>query len=194
MISFRPFHWWFTRFTGAPALSATEIPFFPGAMDVFTGAEVVVTQGSVVDGVRASCGFPGVFSPMRSGGRRLVDGGIANNVPVSMVWDAGADFVIASNIIPAFPQGNAPRLARGFVDTIRGQTLFRIDDLIRAMFLMMSQSGRDRAGLADHVFDLDAQGFYVSDFGKADQIRDIGLQQARQELPDMLAAWEQRED
>lgn len=194
MLSFEPFRWWYKRFTGGPSLASTEIPFYPVAVDVFSGGEVVVTQGTVVDGVRASCGFPGVFSPLRSGGRRLVDGGIANNVPASVVWDAGADFVIAANIIPAFPQGNAPRLGRGLVEAIRGQTLFRMDDLIRAMFLMMSQSGRDRAGLADYVFDLDVKGFYISDFGKAEEIRARGLQQARDELPDILAAWEQEQD
>ena len=192
MLTFDPFRWWYRRFTGDPLLAQTEIPFYPVAVDVFAGSEVVVTSGSVVDGVRASCGFPGVFSPLRAGGRRLVDGGIANNVPASVVWDAGADFVIASNIIPAFPQGNAPRKAGGLIDSIRGQTMFRMDDLIRSMFLMMSQSGRDRAALADYVFDLDVKGFYVSDFGKSEQIRSSGLEQARQELPDILTAWEQK--
>ena len=191
MLGFKPFMWWFNKLTGAPLLSRTEIPFFPGAMDVFTGSEVVVTQGTVVDGMRASSGFPGVFNALRGGGRRLVDGGICNNVPASMVWDAGADFVVASNIIPAFPQGNAPREAGGLVEAIRGQTIFRMDDLIRSMFLMMSQTGRDRAGLADHVFDLDARGYYISDFNKAVEIHKLGLEQARGELPDILAAYEQ---
>ncbi len=192
MISFRPFVWWFNKLTGAPSLSETEIPFLPGAADVLKGTEVVVTQGSVVNGIRASSGFPGVFTPLRGGGRRLVDGGIVNNVPASMVWDAGADFVIASNIIPAFPEGNAPRAAGGLIDAIRGQTVFRMDDLMRSMFLMMSQAGRDRAALADHVFDLDAKGYFVGDLVKGDKIYEVGLEQARAELPDILTAWEEK--
>ena len=76
------------------------IPFACVATDIMTGEEVVISQGSVVDGVRASISVPGLFVIAKLGGRYLVDGGLVNPVPVSVLKRMGADFVIAVNVIP----------------------------------------------------------------------------------------------
>src|SRR5579863_7115097 len=47
------------------------------------GAEVVLSQGPIVEAILASAAIPGIFPPVCIGGRELVDGGIANNTPVS---------------------------------------------------------------------------------------------------------------
>jgi NTE family protein len=44
--------------------------------------------------MRASMSVPGVFAPYRLGGRSLVDGGMADNVPIDVARDLGADIVI----------------------------------------------------------------------------------------------------
>lgn len=76
------------------------IPFVCTATDIDTGEAVVFDRGSVVEAVRASISLPGIFTVVRRGGRYLVDGGLANPVPVNLVQKMGADFVIAVNVIP----------------------------------------------------------------------------------------------
>lgn len=75
-----------------------SIPFRAIATDLVTGEEVVLSRGSLADALRASMSVPGVFAPVQIGDRLLVDGGMANNLPVSVVRAMGADIVIAVDI------------------------------------------------------------------------------------------------
>ena len=77
-----------------------KIPLACVATDIETGEEVVIDQGSVVEGVRASVSLPIIFTLVKRQGRYLVDGGLVNPVPVSVLKRMGADFVIAVNVIP----------------------------------------------------------------------------------------------
>ncbi len=74
------------------------IPFRAVATDLETGEAVVLKSGSLPNALRASMSVPGVFAPVRIDGRLLVDGGMADNLPVSVVREMGADIVIAVDI------------------------------------------------------------------------------------------------
>ena len=86
-----------------------KIPLAIVATDINTGEELVIKEGSVIEAVRASISIPAIFMPVKfsakggsaSGGkdRFLIDGGIVNPVPVSIVKDMGATFIIACNVI-----------------------------------------------------------------------------------------------
>ncbi len=71
------------------------IPFRAVAADLTNRDTVVMSQGSLLQAVQASMSIPGVVRPMELDGRLLVDGGVANNLPVSIAKDLGADRVIA---------------------------------------------------------------------------------------------------
>ncbi|MBV9078462.1 MAG: patatin-like phospholipase family protein, partial [Methylobacteriaceae bacterium] len=62
-----------------------ELPlrFATVATELITGHEIWLTRGSLVDALRASYALPGVFDPVRIGGRWLVDGALVNPVPVT---------------------------------------------------------------------------------------------------------------
>ena len=77
-----------------------RIPFVCVATDIMTGEEVVINQGSVLEGVRASGSIPVILAAVKWGNRYLVDGGLVNPVPVSVLKEMGADFIIAVNVIP----------------------------------------------------------------------------------------------
>jgi len=77
-----------------------EIPFACSTTDIESGQEVVIRQGLVREGVRASCSIPVILTPTKWGGRYLVDGGLVNPVPVRILKEMGADFTIAVNVIP----------------------------------------------------------------------------------------------
>lgn len=57
------------------------------ASDILAGEMVVFTKGSIVRAILASAAFPGVFSPIDTGDRVLVDGGLFNNLPADLIRD-----------------------------------------------------------------------------------------------------------
>ena len=74
------------------------IPFRAVAMDIATGEEVVLSSGDLPVAIRASMTIPAIFAPIKLDGRLLVDGGSANNLPISVAREMGADIVIAVDI------------------------------------------------------------------------------------------------
>jgi len=80
--------------------SDLKIPFACVATDIETGEEVVIDRGLVPEALRASISVPAVFTVVKRGDRYLVDGGLVNPVPVSVVKRMGADFIIAVNVMP----------------------------------------------------------------------------------------------
>ncbi|MFM1891837.1 MAG: hypothetical protein RLZ44_914, partial [Pseudomonadota bacterium] len=74
------------------------IPFRAVATDLETGKEVILKSGNLARSLRASMAVPGAFDPVDIDGRLLVDGGISNNVPVSVARAMGADIVIVSDL------------------------------------------------------------------------------------------------
>lgn len=74
------------------------IPFRAVASDIVTGEAVVLGKGSLARAIRASMSIPAVFAPVEIDGRLLVDGGVANNLPIDVVRDMGAVIVIAVDI------------------------------------------------------------------------------------------------
>lgn len=75
-------------------LTDAAIPCHLVATDVLTGAQVVLSAGPAIDAVLASAAIPAVFPPVQIDGRYLVDGGIANNTPISVAVGLGAERVI----------------------------------------------------------------------------------------------------
>ena len=93
----------FFRVLAEPAMGVTDfdklpIPFRAMATDIETGQSVVLDRGSVAQAMRASMAVPGAIAPVEIDGRLLVDGGIANNLPIDEARRLCADVVIAVNI------------------------------------------------------------------------------------------------
>lgn len=82
----------------ANAIEMLQIPFAAVATDIVSGEEIVIRSGDVIEAVRASISVPGIFTPVRSNGRILVDGGLTNPVPVSTARAMGANIVIAVDL------------------------------------------------------------------------------------------------
>jgi len=58
-----------------------KIPLAVVATDLATGDPVIFRQGPLVEAIRASCAFPGLFEPIQIGTRCLADGGLVAPVP-----------------------------------------------------------------------------------------------------------------
>jgi NTE family protein len=72
------------------ALQDLPIPLHVVAVDVISGEELRLSHGPVVDAVMASVAIPGVVAPVRWEDRTLMDGGVANNTPISHAVELGA--------------------------------------------------------------------------------------------------------
>jgi NTE family protein len=90
-------------------IESLPLPYAAVATELASGREVWMRTGSIGHAVRASIGIPGIFSPTRDADSEgwLVDGGVANPVPVSLARAMGADIIIAVDL-------NADILGRRF--------------------------------------------------------------------------------
>lgn len=86
------------------------------AVDLNSRQEVVMCDGPLHVALRATTAVPGLFAPVEVGSRRLVDGGLLNNLPVDAVRKLGAEFVIAIDVEPN-PEGNFSDFSEKYANT-----------------------------------------------------------------------------
>jgi NTE family protein len=121
------------------------------ATDIMTGQEVVISEGSVLEAVRASISIPGVFSLTRRDGRYLADGGLVNPVPVSTVRQMGADFVIAVNVLPDIGAGQTRWMAKRGGGESKAPGLVEV--LMQSIYIGSRTLARTSCGGADVVIE-----------------------------------------
>jgi NTE family protein len=93
-------------------LEDARIPCYVVATDVLDGSEVPLHSGTVVEALLASAAIPGVFPIVTVGGRALMDGGVANNTPISSAVKLGATRII---VLPTGTSCALERPPRGAV-------------------------------------------------------------------------------
>ncbi len=86
------------RQIGGLCIEDLGIGFAAIATEIATGHEIWLTRGRLIQAVRASYALPGIFEPVRLGGRWLMDGAIVNPVPVSTARAMGARLVVGVNL------------------------------------------------------------------------------------------------
>lgn len=76
-----------------------QIPLRIVTTNLADGREVILKTGSVAEAVLASSSIPGVLAPVLMNDQYLIDGGVANQTPVSVAEAMGADLVIAVDLM-----------------------------------------------------------------------------------------------
>jgi NTE family protein len=148
-----------------------RIPLGVTATDFNTGEGVVFHSGSIIDPVRASCAYPGMFLPVNIRGRWLVDGMLSHPVPTRPLREMGAERVLAVHLKGQWSKDGAPR---HLFDVI-GQSFAIAQD-------KMSHLWR---GDADLVIEPDVAGFAYDDFKRAGDLIRCGEAAMRQALPEV---------
>lgn len=148
-----------------------RIPLGVTATDFNTGEAVVFRSGSIIDPVRASCAYPGMFLPIEIGGRHLVDGMLSHPVPARPVREMGADRVIAVHLKGTWSNGGPPK---HLFDVI-GQSFAIAQDA-------MAPAWR---GAADLVVEPEVAGFAYDDFKRATDLIHVGETAMRKALPEV---------
>jgi NTE family protein len=80
---------------GDKTFADTTIPLHIVATDFYTGEEVVLSAGRLVDAARASSAIPMIFSPWKIGDQLLVDGAVCNPLPVDVAIKENSDVILA---------------------------------------------------------------------------------------------------
>src|SRR5262249_24991350 len=106
------------------------------ATDLETGRAALLDRGDLSVAMRASISAPGVFAPVESEGRLLVDGGLVENLPISVARDMHADIIIGSDVSFPLP----PPIPLDSALSISNQML---------AILVRTDSDRQRASLND---------------------------------------------
>ena len=92
---------------GEVRIEELPIRFAAVAVDLDTGEEIWLDRGPLVEAMLATSAFPGVFPPVLWQGRRLIDGGVLNPLPVDVARGLGATFVIGVDLSgPMGPDGD----------------------------------------------------------------------------------------
>lgn len=141
------------------------IPFRAVAADINTGQPVVLGEGELAMAMRASMSLPGIFAPVAVDDLILVDGGIANNLPVDIARAMGADVVIAVDVSTALNEL-----------TDRASLLSVIEQL--STIMVQNTTLAQRATLSpDDILIVPELGTEVrsSDFSKAAEAYEFGL-------------------
>ena len=160
-----------TRILKVHKFEELQIPLGVTATDFKTGAGTVFTSGSIIDPVRASCAYPGMFLPVEIDGRWLVDGMLSYPVPTHPLRIMGADRVIAVHLKGQWSKTKAPR---HMLDVI-GQSFAIAQD-------MMSPVWRNAA---DVVIEPDVAGFDYDDFKRGGELVRVGEVAMRSALPEV---------
>lgn len=160
-----------TRTLKVKTFEELRIPLGVAATDFNTGEGVVFHSGSIIDPVRASCAYPGMFLPVNIRGRWLVDGMLSHPVPTRPLREMGAERVLAVHLKGQWSKNGAPR---HLFDVI-GQSFAIAQD-------MMSHLWR---GAADVIVEPDVAGFAYDDFKRAGELIRSGELAMRQALPEV---------
>lgn len=88
------------------------LPLAIVATDYYTGKPVIFNRGNILEALRASISIPGVFVPVVYGDSFLIDGGVANPLPVDVIYKMGAGLTIASNLHPGLPYSRVSEFVR----------------------------------------------------------------------------------
>lgn len=99
------------------SFSECKIPFSVVATDIVAGEPVVFHEGDLASAIRASISIPFIFHTVSYKGKTLCDGGLSMPVPVSLVKEMGAEYVIAVDLESGYFKGKHQKPKDNLVDT-----------------------------------------------------------------------------
>jgi len=158
------------------------IPLALVATDIITGEEVVIDEGSVLEGVRASISIPGIFTVAKRQGRYLVDGGLVNPVPVSVLKKMGADFIIAVNVMPDVGD-RLRQLKKGKEPTLKEPNIFNV--ILQSLYISTYIIAKASTEGADITINPDTAQINPADFHHARECIEQGEIAAREAMPEI---------
>ncbi|MCA1029954.1 patatin-like phospholipase family protein [Bacillus timonensis] len=166
-------------FTHGKNIEELKVPLAVVATDITTGEKVVFKEGSIADAVRASISIPGIFVPEKINGKLLVDGGVADRVPVSVVKEMGSDIVIAVDVSRV---------------KINEEITTIFDVIMQSIDIMQVELVRHREIASDIMIRPRVEQYSSKAFTNIEEIIRIGEDEARSQISkikSVIAVWEE---
>ena len=126
-----------------------KLPFIAVATDLNWGQKVVLDKGLVARAVRASSAIPGVFQPVHHQGKFLVDGGVVDNIPISVAKARGADLVIAVDISGNLGNPNITNLLGVTLQAMNIMFALNVEHSKRNADVLITPAGIGDVGMLD---------------------------------------------
>lgn len=149
------------------------------ATDLLAGKKVVFTSGSAADAVRASIAIPGIIVPVKKNGTLFVDGGVIDRVPVSVVKEMGADYVIAVDVSSASGQSEVYSI---------------FDVILQSIDIMQHELVKYQEIRADIMIKPPVKQFSSRAFTNAKEMIAIGEEEAKKHLQSIIGAIDKRKE
>ena len=170
---------------------ALPIPFRAVAADIVTGRKVVFAEGDLAVAIRASMSVPGAFAPVKVGDRLLVDGGMAENVPVEEARALGAGHMIVVDV-------GSPLLGEAELDN----PAVILDQVVTALMAEKTKRSLATLGADDVLLQPTLGNITAGQFQRGAEAIAAGEQAAEAQLPrlrrfavdaERYAAWRARQ-
>jgi len=158
-----------------------KVPYAAVATDLNWGTEVVIDRGPVAKAVRASSAIPGVFPPVQHLGKILVDGGVVNNIPITVARAKGADLVVAVDISENLGNTNIKNI---------------VDVVLQATNIMFAENVEHAKQGADVLVTPKIGDVGMLDFNQKKRCMQAGIEAAREAIPAIrraIADWQARQ-
>ncbi|NLR59393.1 hypothetical protein HGH93_14855 [Chitinophaga polysaccharea] len=148
-----------------------NIPFKCVATDVATGQIVTLDSGEIVTSLRASMAIPSIFTAVKIGDRKLVDGGVVRNFPTVTAKDMGADIVIGANVSGGLRKAD--------------QLVTPIDILYQLGFYKDAEDFQKARPLCDVYIPMskELENYSAASFGSVDSIIEVGRRKGKELYP-----------
>ncbi|MEO8727156.1 MAG: patatin-like phospholipase family protein [Acidobacteriaceae bacterium] len=162
------------RYLKVHTFEELKIPLAVTATEFLTGKSVVFTSGRLNERVRASCAYPGVFTPVTVDGKLMVDGLLAHSVPAAPLKEMGAEKVLSVYFNAHWVNSGGPR---------------HVLDIIGQCF-SIAQANMSPLWRVDTdcLIEPEVQPFGFDDFARTPELVRVGEEAARQALP-VIRQW-----
>jgi len=162
-------------FVPAKKFSDTRLPFAVPALDLRSGADVLLEEGELRPAVLASCSLPGFFPPVEIGGRLLADAGVIGPVPVNAAIERFAPDVLIAVDISSYLH-TLPGVERG------------LDVILRVESIACARLNELEIARADVVIRPAVGAKYWSDFSGLESMVNAGVIATQAKLGEIRAA------
>ncbi|UII28424.1 patatin-like phospholipase family protein [Fulvivirga maritima] len=152
------------------------------AADIFTQHEVVMSEGSLSQSLRATLSVPFFYKPIRIDGKYLFDGGIYNNFPVDVALrDFEPDVIIgvnvSSKVFNEYPYDNDEKLLSNSL-----------------LYMLLDKTDPSIIPSSGVYIEPDLNGYTAFDFSKAEALVDSGYAWAMKHMDEIKAKVQRREN
>lgn len=180
---------------GETRIEDLHIPFVTSAVDIISGREIIFDRGLVWKALAATMSLPGVFPPRWHKNHLLIDGGILNNVPESLIRSKGANVIVSANVAPLEDSEMSQVMERktmrqrlslpGIWDRIRHPPILKI--IGRAITLEGRELLRLKKESMDLFINFEMAEYSIFTFSRYKEIIAKGELQFRRYLPQVRA-------